>query len=432
MRPPFYVRQLRLDLEEWIAKGLVPAASRDAILASVGAGSRTRLDLIFAVFGVILVGAGAMSFVAANWQDMDKLSRLVVLFGTMWAAYAIAIYFLASARDVIGQAFVLLGVLMFGANIMLIAQTYNINAHFPDGTMLWALGALAAAVIAPSRAALAAALALGCVWTWQEYQYFDAVLHIPFLFFWAACAAMAFMFAWRPGVHLTIIAFLFWFVLNTEGMARLFGWGEVESTTIYVFAPLAIWSLMQLFEARGNAFSITGAHYAFFVFLASYAVLHHVDNGGNPPDSSWLIFAITASLIAFAAGIVGVSRKTINGVDLAGIGFACVTTIAYVLMVHKNDEGLDVPYLAFTLIVILWSLQRGVRTEDRFVINLSTVAFGLWVLYVYFVLFSELMDKAVFFVAGGVLLILLGLGLESMRRRLVASRPTSATAEASS
>jgi uncharacterized membrane protein len=432
MRPPFYLRQLRLDLEEWIAKGLVPASSKEAILASAGAGSGTRLDLILAVFGVILVGAGAMSFVAANWEAMGKLSRLVVLFGTMWAAYAIAIYFLGRQRDVIGQAFVLLGVLMFGANIMLVAQTYNINAHFPDGTMLWALGALAAAVIAPSRAALAAALALACVWTWQEYQYFDAVLHMPFLFFWAACAAMALVFAWRPGVHLTIIAFLFWFVLNTEGLARLIGWGEVEATTIYVFVPLAIWSLLQLVEARGNAFSITGAHYAFFVFLFSYAVLHFADNGDKAPVQSWQAFAFATSLIAIAAGAIGVSRKAINIVDMLGIAFACVTTIAYVFLVHRNDSSLDVPYLAFTLIIVLWSLQRGVRTEDRFVINLSTVFFGLWVIYVYFVLFSGLMDQAVFFTIGGLLLILVSLGLEGMRRRLVAARPAPAAAGASS
>lgn len=432
MRPPFYVRQLRRDLEDWIAKGLVPASSRDAILESVGAGSRMRLDLIIAVFGVILVGAGAMSFVAANWQDMGKLTRLIVLFGSMWVAYAIAIYFLAGARDVIGQAFVLLGVLMFGANIMLIAQTYNINAHFPDGMMLWSVGALAAAVIAPSRAALAATLVLGCIWTWQEYQYFDVVLHIPFLFLWAACAALALVFAWRPGVHLTIIAFLFWFVLNTEGLAHLIGWTEVESVTIYIFAPLAIWGLLQLLDGRGNAFSITGGHYAFFVFLSSYAALHFAAAGEESPSTSWLIFALTTSGVALAAGFVGAARKVISGVDVLGIAFACVTTIAYVLAAHKGDHALDVPYLALTLIVILWSLQRGVRTDDRFVINLSVVFFGMWVLYVYFVLFSGLMDQAVFFTAGGILLILLGLGLEGMRRRLVASSPKAASAGASS
>jgi uncharacterized membrane protein len=436
MRPPFYLRQLRLDLEEWIAKGLVPASSRDAILANAGAGSGTRLDLIIAVFGVILIGAGAMSFVAANWEQMGKLARLVVLFGTMWAAYAVAVYFLGRAHNVVGQAFVLLGVLMFGANIMLIAQTYNINAHFPDGVMLWALGALAAAAIVPSRASLAAALVLGSLWTWQEYQYFDVVLHLPFLFFWAACAALALVFAWRPGVHLAILAFLFWFVINTEGFVKILGWSDAAAVTIYIFVPLAIWSLLQLFEARGNAFALTGAHYAFFVLILAYAVLHFADNGGRAPDSGWLTFAIGSSLVALAAGAIALSRKSINAIDLAGIAFVCLTTIAYVLWVQKGDKSLDVPYLAFLLIIILWSLQRGVRTDDRFVINVSTIFFGLWVLYTYFVLFEGKMDQAVFFVVGGILLVLLGLGLETLRRRLVeqtAPPPTAAppaTAEA--
>src|SRR5262249_29365965 len=161
------------------------------------------------------------------------------------------------------------------------------------------------------------------------------------------------------------------------------------------------------------------AHYAFFVFLFAYGMMHFGDNGyTKTPDSGWLIFAVTTSLIAFAAGVVGMARKAINIVDLLGIAFACVTAIAYVFLVHKDDHSLDVPYIAFTLIIILWSLQRGVRTDDRFVINLSMVFFGLWVLYVYFVLFDGLMDRAVFFTVGGLLLILVGLGLEGIRRRL--------------
>jgi hypothetical protein len=53
MRPPFYLRQLRRDLDTWIAKGLVDADNKEAILASVGAGSQVRtLDVILAIFGV--------------------------------------------------------------------------------------------------------------------------------------------------------------------------------------------------------------------------------------------------------------------------------------------------------------------------------------------------------------------------------------------
>ena len=68
MRPPFYMRQLKRDLDMWIAKGLVSADSRDAILASVGGGAARRLDVILAVLGVILVGAGADVSLSWSWR----------------------------------------------------------------------------------------------------------------------------------------------------------------------------------------------------------------------------------------------------------------------------------------------------------------------------------------------------------------------------
>jgi len=39
----------------------------------------------------------------------------------------------------------LLGVILFGSNIMLIAQIYHIDSHFPNGVLMWSLGALLAA-----------------------------------------------------------------------------------------------------------------------------------------------------------------------------------------------------------------------------------------------------------------------------------------------
>ena len=167
MRPPFYVRQLKRDLDDWIARGLVPESSRDTILKLAGADGGMTLSAMIAVLGVILIGAAAMSFVGANWEQMSKLVRLVVLFGTMWLAFGGAAA-LHATRPAMSGALVLLGVLMFGANIMLIAQTYHINAHFPDGILMWGVGAIAAAALAPSRASLAFALVLGGLWTWQE------------------------------------------------------------------------------------------------------------------------------------------------------------------------------------------------------------------------------------------------------------------------
>jgi uncharacterized membrane protein len=430
MRPPFYIRQLKIDLEAWIAKGLVPAGSRDEILASVGAGrSAGRLEAIVAVFGAILIGLGALAFVGANWAAMTKPTRLVVLFGSMWLAYAVALWFCTRGRDVIGQAFVLLGVLLFGTNIWFVAQTYNINSHYPDGTLLWGAGALAAAALVPSRAALAAALAIGGYWTWQETMEFHQVLHAPFLIYWALSAALAWSLNWRPGVHLSALALIFWFVISYEGLQKVLGWSDAEALTIYIFLPLAVWSACQVFESKGNALTLTIGHYAFFVFLGAFALLH-VPYISTPTSVSpaWLVFAAAMSIAALAAVAASLRRKGSTIVDVAGTLFACVVTVGYVMMVQTRGEQFDILSLVATLIVILWSISRGARLEDRFVVNLSFVAFGLWVLYVYFDLFSGLMDQAVFFTVGGVLLILLALGLEGMRRSLIA-KPAEAAAE---
>ena len=434
MRPPFYIRQLKRDLDMWIAKGLVPAENRDAILDSVGANAGGRpLDVMFAVFGVILIGAGAMSFVAANWADMEKFARLVILFGSMWAAFAIAIWFATNGRPAVGQAFVLLGVILFGVNIWFVAQTYNINAHYPDGTLLWGLGALAAAALVPSRASLAMALVLGGLWTWQETQDFGDILHAPFLLYWATCAALAWYMDWRPGVHLSALALIFWLVINFESLSKLLGWGDAEILTIYVFAPLALWTLAQLFDRDANGLALTVGHYAFFFFLVAYALLHHTDMDKQAPSPVWIGFAAVCSAAAIGAVLFGMQRNIFSLVDLLATLFVCATTAAYVFLVGDGagDKGdpLDLPYRVGALIIILWSLGRGVRFDDRFVINLSIVAFGLWFLYTYFEMFSGWMDQAIFFTVGGLLLIALSMTLERIRRRLIAGAKPAAPAQ---
>jgi uncharacterized membrane protein len=430
MRPPFYQRQVKIDLEMWIAKGLVPEENRDAILASIGAGRPARsLELILAIFGVILVGAGVISFVGTNWAAMTKPVRLFVLFGGMWLAYALAIGFISRGRDLVGQAFVLLGVLMFGANIWFVAQTYNIAAHYPDGTLMWAAGALAAAVLVPSRAALAAALVIGAYWTSQETFDFDRIIHAPFLIFWALCAALAWALKWRPGIHLSALSLIFWLAISFDGLQRTLGWSDAEILTLYIFLPLAVWSAMQIFDGGANGLTLTVGHYGFFVFLAAFSLLHLTDTGQASATSSWLAFAAAMSIAAVGAVFLSMQRKGSTIIDLLGTLLVCLVTIGYVMTVGDDDDRYDVVYLAFTLGVIIWSINRGTRFDDRFVINLSTVTFGLWVLYTYFELFAGLMDQAVFFTVGGILLIALALGLENLRRHLVAAAKPAAEAE---
>lgn len=422
MRPPFYVTQLKRDLDMWIAQGLVPAENRERILATIAVPTtRGRLESILAIFGAILIGAGALSFVGANWADMSKGARLVVLFGSMWLAYAAAIWALQANRKFIGEALLLLGVLLFGANIWFVAQTYNINSHYPDGSLLWALGALVTALLAPSRAALLAALAIGSLWTVQESTDFDGPLHVQFILFWSVCAAQAAVIQWRPGIHLSALSLILWFVVSNDSLQDLLLWSDAEIASIYVFLPLLLWSVTQIREPGPNGITLMVGHYAFFTFIAAFSVVHLFDGHTVGSSLSWIFFAAVASILTLGAVMLPLQRKGASAMDIAGTFFAIAATIYYVTQTRGEASDTEVPYLICSLVVILWSLSRGARLDDRFVINWSIVAFGGWVLYTYFELFSALMDQAVFFTVGGILLILLALGLEPLRRRLIAS-----------
>lgn len=418
MRPPFYVRQLKRDLDEWIAKGLVPESSREAILKSAGADAGLSLSSMIAVLGVILIGAAAMSFVGANWEQMSKLVRLIVLFGAMWAAFAGAAM-LHGPRPALSGALVLLGVLMFGANIMLVAQTYHINAHYPDGVLLWGAGAIAAAALAPSRASLALALGLGGLWTWQERWDFDQALHLAFLPYWAICAGLAGWLAWRPGVHLAALSLLMWLVLSFEGLQALLGWNTVEMASLYALGPIAIWAANAAFKSESERHVLTVEHYAVVIFVTAFWLLHILGKQ-ETAAASWFGVAAILAAAAIGACVYGLRNGAHTVIDIGGVAFFCAATAGFVLMTNDAEAARKLAACVAILVVILWLLARGVRIEDRFMINLSLIGFGVWVLYAYFVVFGALMDQAIFLLAGGVLLIGLSLVLDRVRRRLTA------------
>ncbi|MBI4985600.1 MAG: hypothetical protein HZC24_09735 [Rhodocyclales bacterium] len=74
---------------------------------------------------------------------------------------------------------------------------------------------------------------------------------------------------------------------------------------------------------------------------------------------------------------------------------------------------------AFFLGVLYWISDFGIRHGDRLMVNRAFVGFSLWVLARYFDTFWSLMDRAHFFMAGGLLLLAGGGWLESKRRTLM-------------
>jgi uncharacterized membrane protein len=207
-----YRSRVDRDLTRWQGAGYVTPEGAAAIRADVAQRiSGVALAPALAVLGALLLGFAAMSFVAANWEQMSRPIRLLMLLSALWISYAGAAALFARNLDGFAHAAVLLGIAVYGAAIMLIAQMFHMEGNPPDAVLLWGLGALAAGLLLRSNPALAAALVLFCVWSnWETWL--AARVHWAFLPAWAAVAAGVAMTRWRAGLHLLSLALAGWIV----------------------------------------------------------------------------------------------------------------------------------------------------------------------------------------------------------------------------
>lgn len=113
--------------------------------------TQKRTIKIILTIAAILVGVGIFSFIAANWRLMSKSSKVIVIMLGMVISYTFGWFFKEKRHlSKTGGALILLGAIIYGAGIFLVAQMFNIRANWPDGFILWMIGVLVLAFVADS------------------------------------------------------------------------------------------------------------------------------------------------------------------------------------------------------------------------------------------------------------------------------------------
>jgi uncharacterized membrane protein len=131
-------------LERWVAAGFIDAISAQRIAAYEAQNQKTaglRWPVLIAVsFGGLLLGAGVLLFVAAHWDILSPTLRfslvLLMVAGFHCGAALVAARFIDLATTLHA-----LGTISLGAGIFLAGQIFNLQEYWPEGLMLWALGA---------------------------------------------------------------------------------------------------------------------------------------------------------------------------------------------------------------------------------------------------------------------------------------------------
>ena len=356
-----YRQHVERDLERWAGRGWIGREGLEAIRSDLASRKNPfGLAQVLAMLGAILLAFGAITFVAAHWNDMPRVLRLALIVGAMWAAYGSALALHWRQLPGFAGAAVMLGSALYGGGIMLVGQMYHMGGNPIDAVLTWALGTALAAILLRSNATYALAILLTGIWGALQTGAHNGV-YWWFLLPWAGLAvAVALTTRWRPAFHLLALGLTVW-VLSLGWML-----GQGHQHMLVTAIGLGIMALAMLGgEAidRHLAISRPTLCYGLAIAFGGLFAMQFLDwdwVGGLSP-SPWL---------------------AANGMPLALLA-------------------------AVSLALVLGALMHGARTENKPLVWLSYVGFSAELLAVYFKTIGTLLDNALFFLSAGLIVIAL-------------------------
>jgi uncharacterized membrane protein len=399
-----------LDTESpgWVADGLISEVQRQQLLARYPPEAQP-LGLL-PLLGSVLVGLSALSVVAANWQALPTALRLALLLGSLTGSYAAGSYFLRRGNDDLGHGLIGLGLIFFGASIILTSQLYQLVGYDASGLLAWVVAGVAVSYIYGSRLLVLLTVLIGaavqtyCVESLGIFSYVTAWLVVGGLgYYWwrrpdaVSATVLAVGLLWQAGLLIIVLhAKITWFFVPAMAIYAAGDW--------------------QVNRAGGRAIQVPSlvAAYLFMFGLATFGETDAYANILRPPLLPYLA-ALGAVFVLSAAG------KRARG-RLASLPEWLLLLPGFYL-----SGGLP---LAVATLVVLYAhagsvLARANRKHDSDQLTLGAVLFVAATAVAYFKLTWGFMDKSLFFLIGGVLL--LGLSWYLRRRNaqvLSAAAPT--------
>lgn len=351
-----------------------------------------RLVVALSVMGAVLVGAGILLYLAANWDRLSTTTRTAVLVATPLSTAAVG---LALARDRVprvghaprvGHGCWFLAAAFLGPALFLLADLHSLEPEFSWLLLAWGVGALPAGHAFESRPTTALGLAV----------LVGAVVDV------ATVATRPFVVAF---VGTAVVAAG---LLVRDRTERLAG--------VYRLVGLAVAVLALLIVAAQDG------RYGWIEVTAEPTLV-----------ASGVVAVAVAGAVAVDGGIVGDGpgqaadgdqRVTAMRLDALAVAAPVAATVAVVAVVRITPP---LPELAAFLLVhalllglFVAAVVVAAGSGSRAVVNLVAVGFLAQVLLILESTVAEVLSGAVALVVAGLLLLGIGLALERGRRRLLA------------
>lgn len=410
-----YHARLKRDAERWVEKGIVSEpVAQSLVRESLSQKKGYAFSTIVIFLGIVCLCFAAMTFVAANWEDMPRILRVILLLTALFAAYAAAVWFQMREREAVADALVLLGSGIFGAAIMLVGQMYHMQGAAEDAVMLWACGTLLAAAALRSTGALWLAIALFIIWLWFDIKpsLSTTKAEISFIYplTWLACAAVAWWLAARRSAQLLAIGLIFWIAITLAILTERHDTGTFVAAFYLVSFLTLGFALLALEYGRllkGFEPSVVGYLCAIIVVItAIWIAIVSFDAGGRDlaraVKSFHFVPLIPIFLLTCALAAMAYVRNSSKFYDLC---FCAIWSGVALLLI--TPAGVSVPFFAeaYALGLSIWLIRMGWRQEIPYVSRLGYGAFAVMMLLIYFRTAGSLLGTSGFYLTAGILMV---------------------------
>ena len=357
-------------VDRWQAAGVIDTTTAERIRAfeqQHATSHASRFGRFAFAFGGLLLGAGVLLFVAANWDQLSPWARFALLAATV-AVLHLGGALARTRSPALATTLHAVGTAALGGGIFLAGQVFNLAEHWPEGFLLWTVGAAAA---------------LGLLRDWPQVL-------------WVAILAPAWLISEWLGSETfrsvpigPLLAGLF--VLNAAYAAAV---GADRDAT---------WR---------RALALLGA-IVFVVVAFLLPVEPGLRPGTAPASNALLLTAWGLALVPpLLVGALLRGREAWPLLILAGVAVCAAHTD-----VSRTSQlvALHLLYAATCAGLVWWGVREGHRVR----INLGVLGFALTVLSFYFSSVLDKLGRSLGLIGLGVLFIGGGWLLERTRRRLV-------------
>ncbi len=426
------------ETKKWVASGIITDDQAQQIASLYPAENKNRLIPILLLLGAILLGTGVILFFAANWQLIPKWGKISLVVVPLILFHLAALVTQAN-YPFLSRTLTLLGCIMFGAGIWLIAQIYHISAHYPNGMLFWLLGVLPAAFLLREELPLGLGALLLALWVLAGQSSSLPIIFVAMLLFGGV---FYLTYSMRSSFALAVTLISGAIFAGTEIyliLADNYRFDEAGSLIPFVLLLLgSAYVYMSkhpvneyagdfplIYKFLGVALTGTALFSMSLEFFArDFVMLRH---SGAGYILFWILYVAAALLGAYT-----ISRRStdIKEVIKENHPWLAVDALIFIILLIPFKAaalmiGLNLFMFIWALLIIISAYQK----QSTLFFVMGMFAFNIYVLLEYFNFFWQSLPKSLFFIAGGAVLVLSGALMERQRRKaLLAWREEGGTA----